>query len=437
VSRHVTIRMYNVGFGDCFLLTIPAGDRDRTILIDCGRHVGTKMSKPDFWEVVKRLIADLPSKDGHPFIDVIVMTHRHRDHVHGFSRPELWEDVRVGEIWMPWTEAPDDPTARRLRVQQQHAAERALHALRAFGAQDGDPALGLALNSLANEAAMETLAGFGCPIRYLPDALKPQATEIVGSDDRDHGIPRGVRVHVLGPSRDRKVIASLNPPQGAAYLRLVRQGVDRLDGPDGPQYGPRQGSPSPWGGRWDLGRTPKSDAEQCARLGITPKQFVDLLGSVDRASMSDAESLAFSVDSMLNGTSLVLLFEVDGLGLLFPGDAQWGTWKAILGNEAWRAKLDDVRFLKVGHHGSHNATPVEFVEHHLHDAVAMVSVSKTGYTASGWTQIPKAELLRAMQRPGRADLLIRSDSDPPPSDAISHDPDDMWTEVHLDPEHRP
>ena len=34
----VTIRMYNAGFGDCFLITIPAPDRPRRILVDCGKH---------------------------------------------------------------------------------------------------------------------------------------------------------------------------------------------------------------------------------------------------------------------------------------------------------------------------------------------------------------------------------------------------------------
>ena len=36
------IRMYNVGFGDCFLLFIPTEDGERTMLLDCGKHMSSK-----------------------------------------------------------------------------------------------------------------------------------------------------------------------------------------------------------------------------------------------------------------------------------------------------------------------------------------------------------------------------------------------------------
>src|SRR6185437_8008044 len=35
---------------------------------------------------------------------------------------------------------------------------------------------------------------------------------------------------------------------------------------------------------------------------------------------------AVSLDRAINGTSLVLVFEFGDARLLFPGDAQWGTW---------------------------------------------------------------------------------------------------------------
>ena len=95
-------------------------------------------------------------------------------------------------------------------------------------------------------------------------------------------------------------------------------------------------------------------------------------------------------------------------------------------------KLKDVRFLKVGHHGSHNATPVEFVEGYLHDAVAMISVSPTAYKTKGWKEIPKDELMEAMQVAGRLDLLVRSDKPAPRSSRVTADPGGFWTEVTLD-----
>ena len=63
----------------------------------------------------------------------------------------------------------------------------------------------------------------------------------------------------------------------------------------------------------------------------------------------------------MNNTSLILLFEVNGKKLLFPGDAQLENWSYALteaqDTKKVRAMLADVDFYKVGHHGSLNATP--------------------------------------------------------------------------------
>jgi len=432
----VHVRMYNVGFGDCFLVTLPdpRGERDRTILIDCGRHVGTLGDDPPFWDVVDQLVADLPTLDGTKFIDVLVITHRHRDHVHGFSRAATWEDVRVGEVWMPWTENPSDSIANGLRQQQDRVAALALHGLLALGSGAADPSVSIALNSLTNQAAMTTIDAFDAPTQYLPDPLRPASTVLTSGGAT--GLPEGVRVHVLGPSRDPAVIRRLNPPSGQAYLRLVpaerRAPILSLDGPDGPELPDPPATPILWGGAWDLDRAQFEALALTPRADLKPPYKSKDLEAVSRSALAGASDLAVSVDDALNGTSLVLLFEIGETLLLFPGDAQWGTWEAILNDDAWVALLDRVAFYKVGHHGSHNATPVEFVEQHLHAGVAMVSVSKTVYDTKGWKQIPKTELLDAMRGHGVA-LLLRSDDDPavPPGDPRVTRKDNVWTEVAL------
>ena len=73
---------------------------------------------------------------------------------------------------------------------------------------------------------------------------------------------------------------------------------------------------------------------------------------------------------MTNNLSVVLLLEWHGRRLLFPGDAEWsgsyggevkkgrsnGSW-----NVMWQERKADLSlpldFLKIGHHGSENATP--------------------------------------------------------------------------------
>ncbi len=62
------------------------------------------------------------------------------------------------------------------------------------------------------------------------------------------------------------------------------------------------------------------------------------------------------LDNFLNNTSLILLFEVNGKKLLFPGDAQLENWSyALIGQGIADSKAVDL--YKVGHHGSRNATP--------------------------------------------------------------------------------
>ena len=102
----VTVSMYNVGFGDCFLIRIPGATRDRTVLVDCGSIKKGVVGEID--AVVDQIISDVGGR-----IDVVAMTHRHRDHVSGFAHPS-WRGVEVGEVWMPWTENPADPLARNV-----------------------------------------------------------------------------------------------------------------------------------------------------------------------------------------------------------------------------------------------------------------------------------------------------------------------------------
>ena len=113
-GRDIRIRMYDVGFGDCFLVGFPSADhRERLVLIDCGVHFASQGGHP-----IPDVIADIKREatsgrpDGQPRIDIVVATHRHQDHVSGFEDQDVWADVEVGEVWLPWTEDPDDEDAR-------------------------------------------------------------------------------------------------------------------------------------------------------------------------------------------------------------------------------------------------------------------------------------------------------------------------------------
>ncbi len=175
----VRVRMYNVGFGDCFLIQLPDRVSPRLVLIDCGVHSASKEGKP-LKEIVDRVIADVKALVGRPRIDVVVATHRHRDHVHGFDNP-AWLDVEVGEVWLPWTENPVDPVARELLERQSRRALQ-LSVLAADGGDERMEAIeAIADNTLKNADAMAMLHhGFaGSPKRHF----LPEISEEGGEDD--------------------------------------------------------------------------------------------------------------------------------------------------------------------------------------------------------------------------------------------------------------
>jgi beta-lactamase superfamily II metal-dependent hydrolase len=387
-DNRVLVRMYNVGFGDCFLVAIPAEGRPRKILFDCGSHSSGPGPK-SIGEVVERVIADVTEDDDVPRIDVVVGTHRHQDHVSGF-KDAAWAKVEVSEVWMPWTEHPTDPKARDIRERQSKIAQRLCFALR--GAAES-PALALAENSLKNAAAMATLhhgfAGPPKPPRFLPEPDGP-ATFSTPS------LP-GVVVHVMGPSRDEAVIRDMDPPAGAGYLRLA-------------EAQDRDVAETPFKASWAISNEQFLAAPEFEHLKLSDKT----LAYVQRLSEVNYFQVAAALESAVNGTSLMLALEVGAAVLLFPGDAQWGTWNAALQNEDWRALLRRTTFYKVGHHGSHNATPREYVEQLLGSRregptgfVENLSAAVSTRPIKIWKFIPKPELLEAIH--GVTPSLARSD----------------------------
>src|SRR5215210_3368385 len=94
--KKIRIRMYRIGFGDCFLLSLPDDSRESTgryshILIDCGVHsqgdIGTM-------EKIVENIAEVTDTQ----LDIIVATHAHRDHISGFGKfADIFTKFKVRE----------------------------------------------------------------------------------------------------------------------------------------------------------------------------------------------------------------------------------------------------------------------------------------------------------------------------------------------------
>jgi beta-lactamase superfamily II metal-dependent hydrolase len=401
-TRDVTVRMYNVGFGDCFLLRIPTSDGERKVLIDCGTHPGGAGPRK-MKDVVQDIIAGVTDADGVARIDLVIGTHRHRDHVSGFD-DEAWADVEVTEVWMPWTENPKDKEARDIRNRQSklamqlHSAFANPEVMAALPPEVDEPQRvqlrAMVMNALTNAPAMRTLhEGFaGRPKRrFLPAKNGRRSIETPT-------LP-GVIIHLMGPSRNPGIIRDMDPPAGAGYLR-------RLDAASATD----NGAPQPFHSDWAMSR-----GEFESLFGISPTepapQPLDLserdMEEIRKTSAGEELAIAVALEKAVNGTSLMLMFQIGRAHLLFPGDAQWGTWQAAMADPEWREMLGKTVFYKIGHHGSHNATPKDFVEQIIGDDFwAMAST----HLVKQWPQIPKKPLMKALAARKHA-RVVRSDED--------------------------
>jgi hypothetical protein len=368
--------MYRVGFGDCFLVSLPVGGAvHRHILVDCGVH-----AKGDIGSI-ERVVADIATVADRK-LAIVIATHAHQDHISGFDRfADQFGKFEIGEVWLPWTWDPSNPAA--VKLQTKHAAlaeELAVH-FTALGVGNSTGTRGAAAAAIDNLrgnahaiALLKSGFGVGAKVRYLKaaDTLSDPA-----------GLA-GLSVKVLGPPQSQEFLAQMDPPAGQHYLRLAAGGPDSASRVE------------PFGTRWQVRRAAIPRLE--TRLTEADEK------QLDEATTSPAEELAFALDQARNNESVVTFLTYRGQNLLFAGDAQYGNWRWWLENEQPDQILPEVAFYKVAHHGSVNATPKGALEK-MPDGhfAAMVSTQSTP-----WPSIPRVPLMERLSEKTKA-KFVRSD----------------------------
>jgi len=352
----VRVRSYNVGFGDCFLLSfVYASGRSRHVLIDFGSTKAATRGPKSMLDVAQKIGADCGGK-----LAMVVATHRHADHISGFAGKsgEAIAALAPDLVVQPWTEHPDLAPhavgratgsgdsrrgARALvsRLSDMHLVAEAIavEAPRLAAARRIPKTVAAQLSFLGetnirNEEAVRNLMKMGKRRLYASFGTRLPITRVLP----------GVGIDVLGPPTLRQSPAishqAHTDPNEFWHIMARRAAVHS-------RPGTKRGAPPIF---------PKS------RIATQiPQEARWLVPLIDRMHGDELLAIVRSLDDALNNTSLILLFSVGESLLLFPGDAQIENWRYALFEapeaEAIKERLRQTRMYNVGHHGSLNATP--------------------------------------------------------------------------------
>ena len=352
----LSIRTYQVGFGDCFLLSFDyAKAGERHVLMDFGT---TALPKDAPKDRMLQVALDIEKRSGGK-LTAVVATHRHKDHISGFATSggdgsgDVIHRLNPDIVLQPWTEDPElapDATGkprpetgdRGLRVAALASMNRISElVLDDIPALKDELAIPMAMrkeleflgdDNISNESAVRNLMSMGAERRYL------SADDLSGLEE----LLPGVETFVLGPptvDQSDEVLKQRSRDENEFWhlRRLAAEGA----GAEGrsersslfhQRYVLHTAAPFPEESRWLIYKAQRMRGQQM--LGIVR-----------------------ALDKALNNTSLILLMRVGNRSLLFPGDAQIENWSYALDQEKYREMLAEVDLYKVGHHGSLNATP--------------------------------------------------------------------------------
>lgn len=337
MDDQLLIRAFNVGLGDCIYCRIPQAIKidgkidDFHLLIDCGSWGKEELLTAATTELAK-LLPELPDKRRR--LDLLVVTHQHKDHIAGFD-PDVFAKFRIGALWMSTAMNPNrDRPSKALGLVD--LAGRAMQSLAALNLSlDQETAAFVESFAVNNNTALTTLHN-AIPMQ---SGIKPHYVH-AGQTHADLGLELvDTEIHVLGPEEDLDHYYLGKPV--AAMARKLQLGFAEPE-------------------TYTAAAT--TLAPESLPANISASDFRRLRGNM----LSNALALAAISNQILNNTSVVLLIEWNDKRLLFVGDAEWdGAFREDRANGSWnvmwhrqREKLGKpLDFLKIGHHGSENATP--------------------------------------------------------------------------------
>lgn len=441
---YAEVRMYKMGTGDCFAIKFMSGNTVKfKMLIDAGTWSGST-------EKLTPYIEDLLEYLDHQ-VNVLIVTHEHLDHVHAF---DACRDTFLGEagltadeIWMGWTENDKSSKVRRWKTDYGEkkmalsmAAQRMQSAVASTDYKlqyDGDPygeeILGMREWFAYNLSAFAELhvsenALYKGGLKGMEVVKKELANDNIQYFEPGQIIENlpgadGLKFYVLGPPTDYTDVKKEKGKSGTGesydhnddievnngFASAVvnydnREALDRLS-PFDPQYLEPE-NPTP-------GDTPPTRVS----YNLKGKEWQ----KIDYDWLQSGGSLALRMNSKTNNLSLAIAIEFEDSGrvMLFPGDAEygsWASWHKINWNLPSRNGkphftqdlLSRTVFYKVAHHLSHNGTAKKLGLEMMEDK-NLVAMATLDYDviSSGWTgTMPNRDIVRDLIRQTKGRLMI-------------------------------
>lgn len=375
----ITLRAYNVLFGDALLVSWDEDDGLHHAWIDFGNFHN------DANPVFEKVYDDVLSRTGGR-LDLLVITHRHMDHMEGFYslRKRFKADFSIERLW----HAHVTPSLDHVFS----IAEQALRRMLPAHVAAGDTDVGRMFRNNFGAKGDKIRAQMAAILKDI-GVPKTRIFRIHRGLDMKKALPPGLKaldIEILGPEKNsNRYLKPLEHALRARGIAISAAGGGRV----------RTAAEDPFDGA----RAVKFAKSELAGLAD--------LARLRRQLQSEGLDVLGAVDSTRNNTSIVMRLTHGDVRMLLVGDAEEMSWEIMRKNGAqFKANV-----MKIGHHGSINSSPdwsfTAVMPTKLLSNAAVVSTDPTRFT--GENEVPKDEVLTGwrsrLKKPGR---LLRSDSRP-------------------------
>jgi hypothetical protein len=432
--------MYRMGTGDCFALKFLNGDEVCfKMLIDAGVWSGKAEDITKYIENLKIYLGDK--------IDVLVVTHEHKDHVYAFQvcKELFTEHFEVGELWLGWTE---NDRIKKVKDWKEKYGEHKM-------------ALGLAARHLQDALESDDYKKQFAETRFGVQAMEARKNYVevvtqfadlhLSTDDMNmykggldgmEVVKNDIDAAAVKYFKPGDIISDIEEAPGIKIYVLgpptLYEDVDKETGGIGESY--KHNNELEKSGAFGAAViNMNGDDIETHRLlpfdeyysmdqpaGVQQEYEKSDWRKIDYDWLYSAGSFALRMNGLTNNLSLALAIEFEDSGrvMLFPGDAEYGSW-ASWHNIDWGQKgrdgvtpfvedlLNRTVFYKVAHHLSHNGTAqrlgLEMMKHK--DLVAMATLDYN-IICKGWkSTMPNRAIVKELLERTKGRLLILREDD--------------------------